>query len=284
MSIMKRVLQILSGLFGKNSSTPTPTPTPEIILITPDDIPVVTRPVVSRTIVYPPTPVEEKKMSSITPDLLLQFAPALGSDAGIVADILNASEVVGTPLRLAHFLAQAGHESILFSATTENLNYSADGLANTWPNRYSSGRDPKTRRYLPNALANRLHRKPEAIANNVYANRMGNGNEASGDGWKYRGRGYFQLTGKNNYREYSQYEYGDNRILDNPDRVVSPQDAIKSSIWYWEVNGLNRFADKDDVWSISRAINIGNPNSSATPNGMNDRIAKLRKAKQLLKI
>ena len=121
MFIMKRVFQILSGLFGKNSSPPTPTPTPEIILITPDDIPVVTRPVVSRTIVYPPTPVEEKKMSSITPDLLLQFAPALGSDAGIVADILNASEVVGTPLRLAHFLAQAGHESILFSATTEKF-------------------------------------------------------------------------------------------------------------------------------------------------------------------
>ena len=101
-----------------------------------------------------------------------------------------------------------------------------------------------------------------------------------GEGWKYRGRGYFQLTGKNNYREYSQYEYGDSRILDNPDRVVSPQDAIKSSIWYWEVKWLNRFADKDDIWGISRAINIGNPNSTATPNGMDDRIAKLRKAKQ----
>lgn len=271
---MQKLLNLLANLLPKKGS-------PSIIVV-PTETP--KAPVLPPIVTPSPIIEEEESMALVTPQLLLEFAPKLGDKAEIVADILNESKSVNTPLRLAHFLAQAGHESALFSITTENLNYSDSGLANTWPNRYSAGRDPSTRRYLPNALAKSLHRKPEAIANNVYANRMGNGNESSGDGWAYRGRGYFQLTGKNNYSAYSEYEYGDDRIVRNPDLVAQPEDAIKSSLWYWERNSLNRYADRDDVWSVSRAVNLGNANSTATPNGMDDRISKLKKAKQLLKI
>ncbi len=272
---MAKLLEWFTGLFKK---TPIPTVTqtvPPVVMTTP---PVVT------PVTTPEVITEEPTVSLITPELLLQFAPALGDKAADVAKILNESSIVNTPLRLAHFLAQAAHESGLFSVTTENLNYSDAGLANTWPNRYSAGRDPATKRHLPNALAKSLHRKPEAIANNTYANRMGNGSEASGDGWKFRGRGYFQLTGADNYRAYSLDEYGDLRVFNNPDLVAKPEDAIKSSIWYWKRNNLNRHADKDDVLAVSRVVNIGNANSTATPNGMQDRRDKLAKAKKLLKI
>lgn len=211
-------------------------------------------------------------MGLVTAKILTDFAPALAKDAEALAAILNASNV-NTKLRVAHFLAQAAHESGLFTVTTENLNYSADGLGKTF------------KKYFPTtALQQQYARKPEQIANRVYANRMGNGDEASGDGWKHRGRGFFQLTGKDNYTKYSKASYGDDRILKTPELLAQPIDAMKSAIWYWETNNLSKWADKDDVLSVSKVVNLGNASSTATPNGMDDRKAKLAKAKKLLGI
>jgi putative chitinase len=160
---------------------------------------------------------------------------------------------INTPLRLAHFFAQLHHESNL-KPISENLNYSAQGLANTFPGRYSV--NPKAKVKVPNPLANRLARNPQAIANNVYANRMGNGTEASGDGWRFRGRGYIQLTGKNNYLRFSK----DTRlpeIMSNPDLLLQETNAMISALWFWKTNNLNRFSDTDDVRGLTKAINGG---------------------------
>ena len=112
---------------------------------------------------------------------------------------------ITTPLRLAHFLAQCGHESAGFKAVNENLNYSVDGLKRIFS------------KYFPGTLAEGYARQPEKIASKVYGNRMGNGNEASKEGWKYRGRGYIQLTGKDNYKAFDATVNDD--ILNNPDLV-----------------------------------------------------------------
>ncbi len=211
-------------------------------------------------------------MGVVSAQILSQFAPALTNNANELAAILNSSNV-NTKLRVAHFLAQAGHESAQFSIVTENLNYSSDALGKVF------------KKYFPTAsLQQQYARKPEQIANRVYANRMGNGDEASGDGWKYRGRGYFQLTGKDNYLKYSMSAYGDDRIVKTPELLTQPIDALKSAIWYWETNNLSKWADKDDVLSVSKVVNLGNAASTATPNGMEDRKAQLIRAKKLLGI
>jgi putative chitinase len=150
---------------------------------------------------------------------------------------------VNTPLRIAHFMAQATHESGL-KLVAENLNYSAVGLGKTF------------KKYFPTpAIANAYARNPEKIANRAYANRMGNGDEASGDGWKYRGRGYFQNTGKNGYLVLSK----DTKIdcYNNPDILLEEANATVAALWYWGKNKLNDFADKDDLDAISDIINIG---------------------------
>jgi putative chitinase len=152
---------------------------------------------------------------------------------------------INTPLRLAAYFAQCDHESMGFTAVTEILNYSEDGLINTFPKYFS--RMPGTGK----AHAAQYARKPEKIANLVYANRMGNGNEASGEGWKYRGRGIIQLTGKSNYAAYSPL------AVINPDIVSQPEHAVKSSIWFWTSRNLNRLADVGDTVGITRIINGG---------------------------
>lgn len=154
-----------------------------------------------------------------------------------------------TPTRQSAFLAQAGHESAGFTRLTENLNYSATGLAATWPGRFR-GADGQ-----PNALARALNRRPEAIANVVYANRMGNGPEASGDGWRYRGRGLLQITGR------AQYERCGAALglplVEQPDLLAQPEPAVLSAAWFWQVNGLNELADAGDFEAITRRINGG---------------------------
>lgn len=219
------------------------------------------------------TPIKEERMSNLlTPQTLIQFAPSLAPHAEELVKILNSS-VLNTPLRQAHFLAQAAHESVKFSKTTENMNYSAEGLANTF------------KKYFPTPeIRAQYARKPEQIGNRAYANRNGNGNEASGDGYRYRGRGYLQLTGKSNYNAFSIKYYGDDRIVKSPELVAAPVDAMQSSIWYWETNNVNKWADADDVVAVSKLINLGNAKSKATPNGMEDRKRYLVKAKALLKI
>ncbi|HCE9914838.1 TPA: glycoside hydrolase family 19 protein, partial [Pseudomonas aeruginosa] len=133
----------------------------------------------------------------ITEQQQLQIFPNAGHRAGFFVPALNVAMGrfgITSPVRVVAFLAQVGHESSQLTRLVENLNYSAQGLAATWPSRYL-GADGQ-----PNALAQRLARKPRAIANNAYASRNGNGDEASGDGWRYRGRGLLQITGRSNYR------------------------------------------------------------------------------------
>ena len=147
--------------------------------------------------------------------------------------------------RVNMFLAQCGHESGGFSRFTEGLNYSAKGLRATFP------------KYFPDdATALKYERQKEKIANRVYANRMGNGPESSGDGWKYRGRGMIMTTGKDNYNEFSKYSGID--AVNNPDVLSSDMSvAIKSAIWFWNKNGLNKFADAKDILGATKKINGG---------------------------
>jgi putative chitinase len=154
---------------------------------------------------------------------------------------------INTPLRLAHFLAQCGHESGGFRLTKENLNYSAKGLMGIF------------KKYFPNeALANQYARKPEKIANKVYGNRMGNGAEATGDGAKYCGRGYIQLTGKDNYTAFGKSINED--ITANP-TVVAEKYALLSAAWFFNKNKLHIMADGGAtdavVTSITKRVNGG---------------------------
>jgi len=152
---------------------------------------------------------------------------------------------IDTPLRRAHFLAQVAHESGGFRRLVENLSYGAAGLVSTWPSRFTKDTAP--------AYA----RQPERIANKVYANRLGNGDEASGDGWRYRGRGYIQLTGKANYAEYSHRVFRDDRLVRDPGLAAQPETAAKLAGAYWQAKGLSALADADDLKTITRRINGG---------------------------
>jgi putative chitinase len=171
---------------------------------------------------------------------------------------------IDTPERVAAFLAQIAHESARFTATTENLNYSAVGLARTWPKRFAQAnlitgriiRDAKGDP-IPNASALQLARRPEAIANTVYANRIGNGDVASGDGWRFRGRGLIQLTGRANYAEYASAMEAHDFIMKNPDLVAHPPHAATSAAWFWSKRGLNALADSGDLVAMTRVINGG---------------------------
>ena len=170
---------------------------------------------------------------------------------------------IDTPLRVAHFLAQVLHESSRMTRTTENLNYSEDGLQRTFL------------RYKKNpALAKQHARKPEAIANHAYANKNGNGNEASGDGYRYRGRGLIQLTGRDNYRQFEEW-IGDD-VVTNPDRVVDKY-TVHSAVYYWDSRNLNSLADLDEVKAITKRINGGY-------NGLTDRKMLLAQAKDALAV
>lgn len=151
---------------------------------------------------------------------------------------------INTPHRVAHFIAQCAHESGGFKFIKENLNYSAAGLNNTF------------RKYFPTVeSAKPYERKPEMIANRVYANRMGNGDEASGDGWRYCGRGLIQLTGKDNYTFFAG-SLGI-PVEEAADYLATFEGAAQSACFFWEQNNLNRFADANDVKGLTRAINGG---------------------------
>lgn len=153
---------------------------------------------------------------------------------------------IDNPKRIAAFVAQCGHESGGWRVFSENLNYSAKALDAVFPKYFKrAGRD-----------AEEYHRQPEKIANVVYANRMDNGDTDSGDGWKYRGRGPIQLTGKANYTAFSEDMEVD--AVDNPDIVSEDKEvALMSAIWFWNKNGLNKYADDGDIKTMTRRINGG---------------------------
>jgi predicted chitinase len=170
--------------------------------------------------------------------------------------------IADSTLRLAHFFSQVLHESGCMRYDMENLNYSVKALQAVF------GKYFKTKKQ-----AQAYARQPEKIANRVYANRMGNGSESSGDGWKYRGRGLIQLTGKKNYKAFANWIEND-RVVDDPDLVASEY-AVHSAVFYWDKNKLNNIADRDDVVRMTKRINGGT-------NGLAHRTELLTKAKGLL--
>lgn len=153
---------------------------------------------------------------------------------------------INTPLRLAHFLAQCGHESGNFKAVQENLNYSADGLKKIFP------------KYFPGNLSESYARNPEKIASKVYGGRMGNGDESTKEGFKFRGRGYIQLTGKSNYTAFAN-SIGEDTVS-NPD-LVATKYPLASAAWFFSKNGLNSIADKGadsaTVTAVTKRVNGG---------------------------
>ena len=171
-----------------------------------------------------------------------------------------------SPVRAAHFFAQTAHESGNFKAFSENLNYSADGLTKIFG------------KYFDAAAAAKAARNPEKIANRVYADRMGNGNEASGDGWKYRGRGALQLTGKSNYKAFADY-LGKPEIMETPD-LVSTTYAFESAMFFFDRNKLWSICDQGvndaAILALTKRINGGT-------HGLEDRNAKTKKYYQYVK-
>lgn len=183
--------------------------------------------------------------------------PDLPKNADVFLPYLNrfASQYeVNTPERWAHFLSQVGHESGGFRYVRENLNYSAAGLLATFG------------KYFDDFTAKQYARNPQRIANRVYANRMGNGPESSGEGWKYRGRALLQITGKEQYMKLSKEIFGDTRLLDTPELLEVAEYAVQSAFLYWNRNKLNLLADNAvaAVPTITKVINGGN-------NGLADR-------------
>ena len=196
---------------------------------------VVSEPIVAAPIA-PIAGLKLDKLKGHIPDAVIQMIPDTAAKFGI-----------NTPLRLAHFLAQCGHESGGFRLTKENLNYSAKGLMGIF------------KKYFPTeALAKSYERQPAKIANKVYGGRMGNGPEASGEGAKYCGRGYIQLTGKDNYIAFGKSIGADMTV--NPD-LVSSQYALLSAAWFFSKNGLHKMADEGStdavVTKITKRVNGG---------------------------
>jgi putative chitinase len=169
--------------------------------------------------------------------------------------------------RAAHFFAQTAHESGNFKSFTENLNYGAAGLRSIFGKYFSD-----------DTTAKAYERQPEKIANRVYASRMGNGDEKSGDGWKYRGRGALQLTGKDNYKAFADY-LKKPEIMDNPD-LVSDQYAFESAMFFFEKNKLWTICDEgisdDAILKLTKKINGGT-------HGLDDRKEKTKKFAEYLK-
>jgi putative chitinase len=168
---------------------------------------------------------------------------------------------IDTPERVAAWLAQCAHESGYFRFLKENLNYKAASLQKVF------------KKYFPTEeMAKAYEKQPAKIANRVYANRMGNGDEASGDGFRYLGRGLIQLTGKNNYTIFAASI--DTPLEEIPEYLQTFEGAVQSACWFWEQNNLNRFADSRDIVTMSKRINGGTI-------GMDDRIMKYEKCLKL---
>lgn len=155
-----------------------------------------------------------------------------------------------SPRRIAAWLATIAHESARLTSVVENLNYSAHGLAQTWPSRYADMTG------APNATAIRIARRQEDIANLTYAGRMGNGSAGSGDGWRYRGRGLIQITGRSNYAA-SGIALGLPDLLERPELLEQPHYAALSAAEWWHRHGCNQLADTGDLAAVTRKVNGG---------------------------
>lgn len=203
-------------------------------------------------------------MVKLTPDQILSIIPASGARAETYAAPLSEAAdrfTISTPARLAAFLAQVAHESGSLAHVVENLNYSAAGLQATWPKRFDD------------RLAASCARNPERIANIVYANRLGNGDDETGHGWKYRGRGLIQVTGLANYSACGSAL--DLPLLAQPELLELPSAAAMSAAWFWSTNGLNALADRGEFDAITHRVNGG-------ANGATERQEFYDRAKRVL--
>lgn len=202
----------------------------------------------------------------VTDDSLKQIMPKLpdAKRAAFLPSLQSALNEFGvnTPKREAAFLAQIAHESGELTIFAENLNYSAKGLMATWPKRFP---DP--------VKAQQYERNPQKIASHVYANRIGNGDEASGDGWRFRGRGPIQITGRENYQKYGSRLNVD--LISDPDKATTPEVGFRIAGLYWKENGLNELADGGMFETITKRINGG-------LKGLEDRVKYYTRAKQVL--
>lgn len=204
---------------------------------------------------------------TLTPELLKKCMP-FANEGNILRFVnpLNATLIkyqIDTPRRVAAFLAQIAHESGSLKTVVENLNYSAEGLMKIFP------------KYFTQETAAEYAHKPERIANRVYANRMGNGPEESGDGWKYRGAGLIQCTGKDNFDAIGHALNWD--FLTHPEDLQKPGAAALSAGWFWYLKDLNRLADIDAFEKITRRINGG-------LNGYEDRLKHWENCKKALNV
>jgi putative chitinase len=205
-------------------------------------------------ITFPASPNKLENLRGVIMDSVIMQIPEVAKKFNIT-----------TPLRLAHFLAQCAHESGNFRVVFENLNYDANGLL-----QYFKG-------YFPTReLALQYQFKPELIASRCYGNRMGNGNEASREGWIFRGRGYIQLTGKNNYMAFDAFV--DEDILNNPD-LVATKYPLMSAAWFFHVNNIWRQCDMGATLTVVSAVTL---RVNGGYNGLDDRIAKFNQFHKLL--
>jgi putative chitinase len=196
----------------------------------------------------------------ITEQQLLQILPKARPVAGIFLPAINRAALrwkIDSRVRMAAFLAQIGHESGQLRNLVENLNYSAEALVRTWPDRF------------PPETAGAYARQPEKIANRAYAGRMGNGPESSGDGWRYRGRGLIQLTGRDNHRA-TGLALG-LPLVEQPELLEQAEHAAQSAAWWWSRHGLNELADAGRIQDIGSIINTGQV--GRVPNGAAERKA-----------
>lgn len=187
--------------------------------------------------------------SELSPELLTLLRFDLARWQAPLAAAAREFSLDQNPQRLAAFLATLSHESNGGQRLTESLDYSAGRLAAVWPRRFAGPGN------LPNATAQRLAHDPEAIANAVYADRMGNGSPESGDGWRYRGRGPIQLTGADNYRAAGTALGCD--LVANPDQLLDPAIGARAAAWFWTRKGCNEPADRGDMIGVTRLVNGG---------------------------
>ena len=178
---------------------------------------------------------------------------------GLEAAIKTAD--LDTPARLSAFLAQTGHESGGFKFLEENLNYKPETLCRVWPSHFNEEN------------CHEFSGNPEAIANTAYAGRMGNGDAETGDGWRYRGRGFLQLTGKENY-EHASSDLGFD-FVSEPDAVATPEGAALTAAWFWKKHNLNHYVDNNDFTQMTKIINGGTI-------GLEDRVARFNHAMSVL--
>ena len=194
----------------------------------------------------PVAPMPDKPL--ITSAQLLQIMPKcpqgqLQSFAVALCEAMKEGQI-NTINRKACLVGQLAHESNQLQEWTENLNYSVNAMMATWPKRFPT----------PESAAPYAH-NPEKLANHVYCNRMGNGNEASGDGWRFRGRSPIQITGRNSYRAAGQFLGVD--LENNPDSAADYSQGFRMAMWYWVTHNLNQLADNLDILGITKAINGG---------------------------